>query len=310
MKATKDKIKLVKNYQKKNLSHKRLPIQTHNARDMRPPQSRLTRTFSKNTTLSSYSLFNGFSSPQLADKEVIYGINPVRLALKSNRRKLIKLYISKGLSTKKHVRRDEIIELTQKNSLPVSHVDSKLIDKVTGEANHQGFLLLTGFLPQFDAKDLFNAKNINHLIALDQVQDPQNLGAIIRSAGCFGFDGIITSANRSSRISATVSKSSAGILELFDIYKVTNLAQSLQKLKDNGFWILGTDVEGKDIYEFTPPKKFVLVLGNEHKGIRQNVLKQSDWVLSIPNQLKDESLNVSVAAGIVMSALTHKKSTG
>ena len=133
------------------------------------------------------------------------------------------------------------------------------------------------------------------------------MGAIIRSACYFGFDGMLLTNDNSAPLNAKASKASAGLLEVFDVYKAPNMVRALNELKENNFWIVAADLDGDNIYNFSAPEKFILLMGNEKKGIRQIVKKNSDFIITIPGKLLSESLNVSVAAGILMSALINNK---
>ena len=142
------------------------------------------------------------------------------------------------------------------------------------------------------------------VIILDQIQDPRNFGAIIRSAECFGVDGIVIQDRNSVRISETVVKSSTGAIEHVDIVQVTNIADTIDTLKKYGYFIYGAEADGtSNYYEEKYPEKICLVLGSEGKGMRKKVKDHCDKILSIPLKGKINSLNVSVANGILLAEM-------
>ena len=238
------------------------------------------------------------------NQEYVYGLNPVRLALEANRRQFLQLVVSAEDAEVNPVKL-KILELGKSRGLEPLLLPSFEIEKAFPDAKHQGALLAAAKLEiDFLADDQLLHKP--YLLALDQVQDPQNLGAIIRSAAYFGMHGLIFPKDRSCPINADVSRFSAGMLEVFDLYQVTNLAVSLDDLKQKGYWIVGTDIEGENLFSFDPPERYVLVLGNESKGIRRLVKEKSDFIVTIPGEKTQESLNVSVSAGVIMAYLAHK----
>ena len=138
------------------------------------------------------------------------------------------------------------------------------------------------------------------LVILDHVEDPHNLGAIIRTCEAAGVDGIILPKNRSVEVNATVMKTSAGALEYVKIAQVTNIAQTMKELKRKGFWIVGTDMDGTNYSDIDYKGKMALVIGNEGKGMSRIVKENCDFIASIPMIGKINSLNASVAAGIMI----------
>ena len=146
------------------------------------------------------------------------------------------------------------------------------------------------------------------LLILDSIQDPHNLGAILRSAAAFGVDGVIIPKDRSAPLSGTVMKTAAGTLPLLDICQTTNLAEAMLTLKKAGFWLYGAAGEAAtSIFATSFSGPVCLVLGNEHKGIRPLLRRHCDFLLAIPLAAGVESLNVSVAAGIMLAEISRQR---
>jgi len=143
---------------------------------------------------------------------------------------------------------------------------------------------------------------------LDSIQDPHNLGAILRTAECAGVDGVVITKHHSAPVNETVAKTSAGAAEILKIAPVNNLSQALKELKENGFWIAGTSLENSKNYLETDYKiPLALILGNEEKGIRRLTAESCDFLIKIPLKGKIQSLNVSVAAGVILFEILRKR---
>lgn len=228
----------------------------------------------------------------------ITGINAVKEVLKSDKN-VEKVEIYKG------VKKDtikEILDLASKRNIKIFYID-KRID------NTQGVIaLVSDFdyyleLPEFLEKVLKKDKSV--VIILDQIQDPRNFGAIIRSSECFGVDGIVIQDRNNAKVTETVVKSSTGAIEYVDIIKVTNIADTMDTFKKYGYYIYGAEADGENFYnEESYPDKVCLVLGSEGNGMRKKVRDHCDKVVKIHLKGQINSLNVSVAAGIVLSEMT------
>ena len=226
---------------------------------------------------------------------VLAGIHPVREALRAQHA-IDKVLIAKGSGGP---RIQEIIELSRAAAVPVRFETREALDRAAKGVPHQGVL---GFgsarkYAEFDAVvDLAQL-----LVVLDGVEDPHNLGAIIRTAHAAGASAILIPERRSAPLTETVDRAAAGALEYLPIARITNVAQSLERLKERGFWIYGLDESGPELYSevrlITPT---VLVLGGEGKGLHQNVQRHCDVLLRIPMAGAVASLNVSVAAGLAL----------
>ena len=197
-----------------------------------------------------------------------------------------------------------ILSLIEKLKLPIVYKEKYELDKMINN-NHQGIIM--------DVKDFEYTKfddlveNSNKLVILDHLEDPHNLGAIIRTVEAAGIDGIILPKNRSVSVNETVMKTSVGALYNVNVCQVTNLNQTILKLKELGFWIIGTDMNASNYQEINYPEKSVLIIGSEGFGMSRLVKESCDYVVSIPMYGKINSLNASVAAGIMIYELIRKR---
>lgn len=214
-------------------------------------------------------------------KNVLYMTNPTSIK---------KVYISKSKQYK------ELFDYLKKNKIHYIVVDKELLNKMTKE-HHQGIVLE---IEDFQYSELEEIMKDNFLLMLDHLEDPHNLGAIIRSAEAAGITGIILPKDRSVTVTDTVIKTSAGAINNLKIVKVTNLVDTIKKLQKENFFIYGADMEGTDIREAKFAPKKVLVIGNEGKGISKVVEKNCDEMIRIPMKGEINSLNASVAAAILI----------
>lgn len=197
-----------------------------------------------------------------------------------------------------------ILSLIEKLKLPIVYKEKYELDKMINN-NHQGIIM--------DVKDFEYTKfddlveNSNKLVILDHLEDPHNLGAIIRTVEASGIDGIILPKNRSVSVNETVMKTSVGALYNVNICQVTNLNQTISKLKELGFWIIGTDMNASNYQDINYPEKSALIIGSEGFGMSRLVKESCDYVVSIPMYGKINSLNASVAAGIMIYELIRKR---
>lgn len=221
----------------------------------------------------------------------IYGRKPVIDAIDSGVT-IYRAYIIKQNS--KIV--DEIINKLNKNNIEINFVDKRFFDKI--DMNHQGVCVEA---ESFSYKDLSDLDKYQRLIILDQIEDPHNLGAIIRSAESFGFDGVLIPERRSASVSPIVYKTSAGAINNIDIIMVKNINRAIEEIKEAGFWVYGLAGEASSPIDKTDLKgKVCLVVGNEGKGISRLVRKNCDILINIPMKGFVNSLNASVASAIAM----------
>ena len=190
----------------------------------------------------------------------------------------------------------KIIDKLRDANVEIKFVDKSFFDDIEG--NHQGVMIE---VDSFKYQDLSDLDDANKIILLDKIEDPHNLGAIIRSAESFGFDGLIIPEHRSSKVNSTVYKTSAGAINNIKVVMVTNLNQAIEKIKENGFWVYGLAGEAENTLKETDLSgKVALVVGNEGDGISRLVRQNCDMLVKIPMQGKTNSLNASVAAAISM----------
>ena len=190
----------------------------------------------------------------------------------------------------------KIVDKLTKNNVPIKYVDKNFFENV--DMNHQGVMIE---VDSYKYADLSELENANRLILLDKIEDPHNLGAIIRSAESFGFDGVIIPEHRSAKVTPTVYKTSAGAINNIKVVMVTNLNQTIENLKEKGFWIYGLAGEASEnIAQTNLTGKVGLVVGNEGDGLSRLVRENCDVLVKIPMLGKVNSLNASVASALSM----------
>lgn len=239
--------------------------------------------------------------------DLIIGRNPVIEALKSGRG-ISGVIIQKGASGSIA----KVYDLAKKKGIKIEQTEKTELDKLCKGKGHQGVVAFAAARSFADMKDIYKrveAGGENALIViLDELEDPHNLGAIMRSAECAGACGIIISKHNSCGLTETVAKTSAGAIEYMPCVQVTNIAKTIDELKKNGFWIAACDMNGSLYTEADMRGKLALVIGNEGKGIRQLVKSKCDFVVSIPMLGKINSLNASNAAAIIMYEVLRQRS--
>ncbi|MDD6879626.1 MAG: 23S rRNA (guanosine(2251)-2'-O)-methyltransferase RlmB [bacterium] len=223
---------------------------------------------------------------------IVYGRNVAKEVLKNNK-KVRKIYIQKDFNDK------EIFSLIEKKNLNYQTLDKKELYRFE-KFSHQGIILDIEDFRYVELDELINNNENSTIVILDHLEDPHNLGAIIRTCEAAGIDGIIIPKNRSVSVNSTVMKTSAGALENVKISIVTNLVQTIKKLKEKGYWIIGTDMEGINYTEIDYKGKCCIIIGNEGNGMSNSISKSCDFIAKIPMYGKINSLNASVAAGIII----------
>lgn len=233
---------------------------------------------------------------------LVYGRLPALNALSTD--KVKKVYLQKNFSD------DKIFEAIKKAELSPEFVDSSFLDKMSHSGNHQGIVVEVVPHEYSSLAEIleFSKKKVQPLILiLDGVEDPQNFGAIIRTADAFSVDGIIIKSRNQVPLNYTVAKVSTGAIEYVKVAEVSNLNSTLQTLKDNGFWIYAADGSAKESYEKQNYNGAVaLIVGSEGNGISPLVMKNSDFIIKIPMTGHVNSLNVSVSTGILLSRIRNK----
>lgn len=239
--------------------------------------------------------------------DIIAGRNPVMEAIRSGR-SIESILVAKGERSGSVV---AIIAKAKQKNIPVKDVDSKKLDFLAKGVNHQGIVAQCAVKEYSTLEDIFalaeEREESPFIIVLDKIEDPHNLGAIIRTAECAGAHGVIIPERRSAGLSYTVEKTSAGALEYMPVVRVKNISAVLQKLKDKGIWVYGADMDGEHYKKINFDGAVALVIGNEGKGISPLVAKDCDVIVSLPMKGKINSLNASVAAGILMYEIADKR---
>ena len=231
----------------------------------------------------------------------IYGKNVAIERLNSNE-KIKKIYLSNKFND------DKIISLIKKKNIITKVLDNRELDKMC-KGLHQGIILEVEDIKTYELEEVLSSidKEYPLLVILDHLEDPHNFGAIIRSSEAFGVDAIIVPNDRSVQITSTVVKTSVGTIEKMKIVKVVNLNNTIKKLKEYGYWIVGTDMEGEDYTSVDYKTKIAVVIGNEGKGISRLVSENCDYLAKIPMKGTVNSLNASVACGIFLSEIVRSR---
>lgn len=230
--------------------------------------------------------------------DIVYGVHAVTEALQANTGN--KLYIQDDLRGKNV---DKIKSLATEKKVSISWTPKKTLSDMTNGAVHQGFVLRVSEFAYAELDTILEkaAQEENPLILiLDGLNDPHNFGSILRTADATGVDGIIIPKHRAVGITPTVTKASTGAVEHIPVARVTNLAQSIATLKENQFWIFGTDMSGTDYRRWNTQGAIALIIGNEGRGMSQGLHKEVDELLTIPMTGHVQSLNAGVAAGLLM----------
>lgn len=234
----------------------------------------------------------------------IYGLNPVLEALRVGHSQLEQITIAEGA---RHERLRELLELAKRNRVPVHRAPRLALDRALPGVTHQGVIAKTAASSYKDADELLEelgsqgSANTPLILGLDAVEDPRNLGAILRTAECAGVDGVFIPERRAVGLTATVAKAAAGALEHVSVARVTNLVQLIEKLKQRNIWVIGAAADATSDYtewDWTVPS--ALFLGGEGAGLHRLVRERCDALVRIPLRGRIESLNVSVAAGIIL----------
>lgn len=240
----------------------------------------------------------GQGSPRASYDHVVsllIGIHPVREALRAGR-SLEKVLIAKGAGGP---RLQEIVDLCRQASVLVRFEPRDVLERASGGQPHQGVIAFGAATKYANPDDALSKAEL--VVVLDGVEDPHNLGAIIRTANAAGAAAVMVPERRAAGLTDTVAKAAAGALEYTPIIRVGNVNRALEDLKKRGFWIYGLDERGKDVYDrvdYTRPT--AIVLGGEGKGLHQLVQQNCDFLIRIPMAGEISSLNVSVAAGVVL----------
>jgi len=238
------------------------------------------------------------------------GIHAVKEALEAQR-PIDRIAIAKG---RQDTRIEEIVQLARKQGVSVRFEERSQIDRVAGSKDHQGVVAIAAARAAATLDDILALANASPglrglIVLLDGVEDPHNLGAIVRTALASGAHGVVIPERRAAGITDAVSRASAGALAHLPVAKVTNLVRAMEELKQAGYWLVGLDEESEKSYtelDYTSPTG--IVLGSEGKGLHELTRKRCDFVVSLPTTGPVKSLNVSVAAGVVLFEALRQRS--
>lgn len=238
---------------------------------------------------------------------LIEGRNPINEAIMAER-SIEKIMIARGEHDN---RMRKLIKRAKDNKIIIQEVDKRKLDQLSETENHQGVIAIASEYEYCSVEDILsyaNEKNENpFVIILDEITDPHNLGAIIRTANIAGAHGIIIPERRSAGLTQIVAKTSAGALEYTRVAKVKNLNNIIKELKDKGIWIYTADMDGKVMYDEDLKGPMALIIGSEGKGVSRLVKENSDFILKIPMYGDINSLNASVSAGVLMYEVVRQR---
>ncbi|MBQ2933578.1 MAG: 23S rRNA (guanosine(2251)-2'-O)-methyltransferase RlmB [Clostridia bacterium] len=238
---------------------------------------------------------------------IIYGRNPVMEALRSGReidRLLIAYGVNGGSVT-------AIRAKCASRGILIKEISPQKLDYYCGGGNHQGVAVMIASQEYSTVEDILKTAEDRQekpfIVICDEIEDPHNLGAIIRTAEACGVHGIIIPKRRSASLNATVEKTSAGALAYMKVARVTNISNTIDALKEKGIWVFGADMDGSPYTQTDYDIPCAIVIGNEGKGIGPLVAKKCDGIISLPMNGKINSLNASVAAGVLMYEVVRKR---
>lgn len=231
---------------------------------------------------------------------LVYGKNVANEILNSNT-KIYKVFLDNNF------RDESILNKINKRNLKKFHIDKNRLDKMCSNSTNQGIALDIEDFNYLTIDSIIKDNESNFIVMLDSLEDPHNFGAIIRTCECAGVDYIIIPKNRSVSVNSTVYKTSSGALNNVKIVEVVNLSNTIKKLQSLGFWIYGAEAGGKDFRSIKYDGKTCLVIGSEGHGLKQIVNNACDEIISLPMKGKINSLNASVAAGVLIYEMMKYK---
>lgn len=250
--------------------------------------------------------FSQDSEPKIQDSRFVYGVLPVLEALRAENRKIDRIIIAEGGHEK---RLSDVLATARDKGIPFQKVPRENLTRlVGGEANHQGIVAFVAAADYYPAEKLLDeiyakiqAGEKSLIVILDGVEDPRNLGAILRTIECAGADGVFIPERRAVGLTETVAKSSAGASEYVKTAKVTNVNRLIDELKEHNIWVIGTSGDAETNYtDWDYNQSCALILGGEGKGLHRLTAEKCDALIKIPMRGSIESLNVSVACGVIL----------
>ncbi|NLV22604.1 MAG: 23S rRNA (guanosine(2251)-2'-O)-methyltransferase RlmB [Syntrophomonadaceae bacterium] len=241
-------------------------------------------------------------------QEKLAGVNSIMEAL-NGRRKIHKIFVQEGRGGK---RIEELLKLAEKRGVYWQYVDRQRLDQMYTQANHQGIIAQVDSFAYSSIEEIMEKAALSgreaFILILDGIEDPQNMGSIMRTAECAGVHGIIIPRHNNSEITPAVVRASAGAVEHMLVARETNLVNTIKTLKKNGLWIVAADMDGEqDYFRCRIPTPTALVVGGEGQGIRRLVKENCDMVLRIPMIGSIQSLNASVAAGLIIYEVLRQR---
>ena len=254
------------------------------------------------------------ASRSKSDRHVLYGVNPIIEALRADRLPG-EIVIAEGA---RDARLRELIELARTKNVPVKHAPRTRLDREAGNTHHQGVVAHIAPAGYADAEELLDriaaaagSGDAALVVVLDGIEDPRNLGAILRTAECAGASGVFIPERRAAGLNETVAKASAGAIEHLPIARVTNLSRLIDRLKERNVWVVGTTAEASTSYtDWDWTRASAIVLGAEGSGLHRLVRERCDVLVQIPVHGRIDSLNVSVAAGVVLYEALRQRLDG
>lgn len=238
--------------------------------------------------------------------QLVYGVNPLLELIKQGGGGIKEIVVAVG---RKGAAIDSILSQASAKGIRILYKDKSYLDHISDGSVHQGIAAWCAEYAYSTIDQIIeNRTQANVILLLDGVTDPHNLGALVRTAHCLGVKGVIIPENRASAVNATVVKASAGAAYWLPIAREVNLLRAMEELQARGFWIYGADADhGMPLDQFADEGPVGLVMGSEGKGLRQLIRKNCDFLLSIPMGGKLASINVSVAAGIILYEITKRQ---
>lgn len=238
---------------------------------------------------------------------IIYGRNQVRELLKSERA-IDKIYLRKGDREGSVL---QIIAMASEKGIPIVDVEREKLDLLCGGGNHQGVAAMAAEKEYCEIADILEIARERgeepFIVILDGVEDPYNLGAVVRCAECAGAHGVIIPKRRAAGLTPAAAKSSAGALEHMAVAKVVNIAAAIEELQEAGVWVYAAEADGEELYGVDMNRPAAFVFGSEGRGVSRLVCEKSDYKISIPMYGKVNSMNVSTAAAVVLTEAARQK---
>lgn len=234
---------------------------------------------------------------------IIEGKNAVRQAIETDKT-INTLFVQNGQADTESV---SIIRLARENGIKITFCDRMTLNQKSATKRHQGFIAEVTDFEYCDIDDMINEDENQLIVVLDQIKDPHNFGAIIRSCECFGANGIVIAKNRCVPVNDTVIKTSTGAISGMKIARVTNINKTIEDLKKEGFWVYGAEIGGHDITKTNLKGKIAIVVGSEGEGISRLTKEKCDEIITIPMHGKINSLNASVACAVALYEVRRQR---